>query len=320
METPKVSIIIPIYNSMPYLRDCIESALNQTWKNCEIIVVDDGSTDNSLVVAKEYENQGIIVISRTNAGASAARNTAMKYATGRYIQFLDADDILDSKKIEYQMDLLLQNPINKIASCPWGKFKYATSEADFITQQVWGDFSPVDWLITAWNGGGMMQTACWLTPIELINKAGNWNESLIHNPADDGEFFCRVLLHSDGIKFCDKSKVYYRTDIKNSLSKQLRPESVFALYKNCELYESHILKYEKSERVKQACVTNYKNFIYRFYPAYPDLISLAFKNIKHLDVKKHIPVGGKTFKLIAHFIGFNNALKLRSLIQKNRTL
>ena len=89
----KVSIIIPSYNQAQYLPEAIESALNQTVP-CEIIVIDDGSTDNSLQIAKSYEYKGVIVVSQVNKGLASARNTGIMWATGDYILPLDADDIL----------------------------------------------------------------------------------------------------------------------------------------------------------------------------------------------------------------------------------
>ena len=93
----KVSIIIPSYNQESYLRESIESALNQTYKDIEIIVIDDGSTDNSLQIAKEYP---VRVISQVNKGLASARNTGIMNATGDLIFPLDADDIMVSTCIE----------------------------------------------------------------------------------------------------------------------------------------------------------------------------------------------------------------------------
>ncbi len=93
------SIIIPVYNQAEYLPDAIESALGQT-ETCEVIVVNDGSTDNSLEVAKLYEKHGVKVISQVNKGLSSARNTGIMNATGDYILPLDSDDLLQDNAVE----------------------------------------------------------------------------------------------------------------------------------------------------------------------------------------------------------------------------
>lgn len=102
---PLVSILIPCYNAEKWLAETLESALAQTWDNIEIIVVDDGSTDKSLAVAKQFEPDGVKVISQANKGASAARNRAFQESQGDFIQYLDADDLLVPDKIELQVKL-----------------------------------------------------------------------------------------------------------------------------------------------------------------------------------------------------------------------
>lgn len=118
-----VSILIPCYNAEPWLAETLESALQQTWKNTEIIVVDDGSSDGSLAVAKKFESNGVKVISQTNKGASAARNRALQEAQGDFIQYLDADDLLAPDKIERQMQLLdCDRNSDYIVSGAWARF------------------------------------------------------------------------------------------------------------------------------------------------------------------------------------------------------
>lgn len=94
-----ISICIPVFNQAEYLADAIESALDQTVP-CEIIVVNDGSTDNSLEIAKYYEPKGVKVINQVNKGLPSARNTLIMNATGEYILFLDSDDILKENAVE----------------------------------------------------------------------------------------------------------------------------------------------------------------------------------------------------------------------------
>ncbi|MBZ7982168.1 glycosyltransferase [Campylobacter sp. RM12640] len=94
---PKVSVIIPVYNTEKYLRECLDSVINQSLKEIEIICIDDGSTDNSLEILKEYaaKDNRITVLTQENMGVSVARNCGLEIATGKYIQFLDSDDWLD---------------------------------------------------------------------------------------------------------------------------------------------------------------------------------------------------------------------------------
>ena len=99
----KVTLIIPVYNSEKYIGKCLDSILNQTYTNFEILVVNDGSKDNSQKVIEEYQNKypdKIIAINQENKGVSKTRNESIKKASGDYIMFIDNDDFLDSDYIE----------------------------------------------------------------------------------------------------------------------------------------------------------------------------------------------------------------------------
>ena len=98
----KVSVILPVYNASDYLHQCMDSIVGQTLKDIEIICVDDGSTDNSLDILKEYEQKDkrVKVIQQKNAGAGAARNNGLSIATGEYLSFLDSDDFFEPDMLE----------------------------------------------------------------------------------------------------------------------------------------------------------------------------------------------------------------------------
>lgn len=102
MSNPKVSVILPVYNVEEYLRQCLESIIGQTLKEIEIICVDDGSTDRSLDILRQYEEQDsrVKVVCQKNAGAGAARNNGIALAKGEYFSFLDSDDFFESTMLE----------------------------------------------------------------------------------------------------------------------------------------------------------------------------------------------------------------------------
>lgn len=99
----KVSVIIPLYNQKQFIGDAINSVLNQTYPSIEIVVVNDGSTDNPFSVLEEYK-ENIILINQENKGLAGARNTGLKNCSGEYIQLLDADDFLNKDKIRLQLE------------------------------------------------------------------------------------------------------------------------------------------------------------------------------------------------------------------------
>ena len=141
---PMVSVIIPVYNVEEYLRDCLDSVVEQSLKEIEIICVDDGSTDGSFAILQEYakKNQNITVLQQENGGLSVARNNGMLYANGKYIHFLDSDDSMETdayeKLTEYaetnQLELLFFNGKSFYETkeleneYPWYKNGYSTDE------------------------------------------------------------------------------------------------------------------------------------------------------------------------------------------------
>lgn len=115
----KVSVIIPAHNSEKYIRETVESALNQTYPDMEIIVADDGSTDGTFEAIKDFIDCSRIKYLRhkTNQGPAATRNTSIKASTGHYIAFLDSDDIWNSDKIERQVNFFKKNPGTGVCYC-----------------------------------------------------------------------------------------------------------------------------------------------------------------------------------------------------------
>ena len=107
----EVSIIVPVYNVEKYLERCLDSLINQTFKDIEIICIDDGSIDNSGKILDEYaaKDSRLKVIHQNNAGQAAARNNGMKIASGRYISFVDSDDWVDKDFIEKLYDAIIRN-------------------------------------------------------------------------------------------------------------------------------------------------------------------------------------------------------------------
>ena len=108
MENKLISIIIPIYNVQSYLKRCLDSVINQTYKNLEIILINDGSTDSSVQIAADYaaKDSRVKLITQPNGGLSNARNHGLKVATGEYISFIDSDDYVTPDYIEYLYNLL----------------------------------------------------------------------------------------------------------------------------------------------------------------------------------------------------------------------
>ena len=122
MKKEKISIIVPVYNVGKYLKKCLESIINQTYKNIEIILIDDGSTDNSASICDQYKkiDKRIKVIHQENKGLSGARNIGLKNITGDYITFIDSDDYVEIDYIEFLYKLIKEDNYD-ISACNFNK-------------------------------------------------------------------------------------------------------------------------------------------------------------------------------------------------------
>ena len=133
---PKISVIIPVYNTEKYLSRCLDSIVNQTYKNLEIICINDGSTDNSLEILKKYakKDKRIKVLTQVHAGQSVARNYGLKKVSGYYIGFIDSDDYIDLNYYECLYNLIKENNAD-IAMCGM-KFVDEDKISDNITPNI----------------------------------------------------------------------------------------------------------------------------------------------------------------------------------------
>lgn len=285
-----VSIIIPVFNAQQYLAETINSALSQTWPNKEIIIVDDGSTDNSLAIAKSFSNPAIRTFKQENKGASAARNKGLLEARGEYIQFLDADDLLSNDKIELQVNLL-QGENSAIANC--GTVYFFDGSDPYLKQPVreWyseGSTDNVQFLTRLYGGrligpdyGGMISVHAWLCPKTIIDKAGKWNEEL--STDDDGEFFCRVVLASCQIIYSDKAVCYYRKYIKTkSLSAMNNYRANQSSLRATDLKAKYLLERASGANAKLALARLYHENAVSFYPAFLELSKESEHKMKQL--------------------------------------
>src|SRR5271157_2376967 len=145
---PLVSILIPAYNAETWIADTIKSAIGQTWPRKEIIVVDDGSTDQTLAVARDFASKNVAVVTHENQGAASTRNHALSLSQGDYIQWLDADDLLSPDKIARQMEAANETRGSRtLLSSGWGYFAYRSGRAEFTPTSLWCNLSPVEWLL-----------------------------------------------------------------------------------------------------------------------------------------------------------------------------
>jgi glycosyltransferase involved in cell wall biosynthesis len=266
-----VSILIPAFNAERWIAESIGSAIDQTWPNKEIIVVDDGSSDNTLAVARRFESGLVKVITQENRGASAARNRALSLAQGNYIQWLDADDVLARDKISRQLSVAQAGATDMdLFSSSYGVFHHRIGKALFRRTGLWRDLSPIDWVLISFSESAWMVPAVWLVSRVLTQKAGPWDERLSLN--DDGEYVTRVVLASQSVRFVQDAVCYYRSSGFNQLSRNYSDKGLKSLLLSAKLNIQHLRSYEDSERTRNANLALLQMTTHSFYPHQTELL------------------------------------------------
>jgi len=313
-----VSILIPAFNAQQWIADAILSALAQTWKRKEIIVVDDGSTDQTLAIAQQFESDCVHVVTQKNQGAASARNAALSLCQGDYIQWLDADDLLAPDKIARQMTVLDQNVSKKtLLSSEFGKFLHRWQRTQFVRTELWEDLSPTEWLLRKMGLNLYMQTATWLVSRELSEVSGPWDTRMLSD--DDGEYFCRVLLNSEGTRFVPDARVYYRGFRASSLAyvgKSDRKRE--ALWLSMQLHVGYLRSLEDTPRIREACLTYLQRNLINFYPERADIVTQAEQLATHLGGQLRPPHLSWKYSWIKSAFGWTAAKNVSLEMRKIR--
>jgi len=316
-ESSLVSILIPAFNAQEWIADTLRSAITQTWERKEIIVVDDGSTDQTLAIAQQFESDSVRIVSEKNKGAASARNTAFSLCHGDYIQWLDADDLLAPDKIARQMAELERVGSRKtLLSSEFGKFLHDWPRAQFIRTGLWEDLSSTEWLLRKMGDNLFMQTGTWLVSRELSEAAGPWDTRMLSD--DDGEYFCRVLLNSDGTRFVPGAKVYYRGFRSNSLAYVGRSDRKReALWLSMQLHVGYLRSLEDTPRTREACLAYLQRNLTNFYPERADIVRQAEQMATDLGGQLRPPHLSWKYSWIKAVFGWkaakNTALQMREI-------
>lgn len=216
-KSKKITIIVPVYNAENFVSKCLDSLINQTYTNIEIICINDGSQDESLKILKQYQKKDkrISIIDKKNAGVSAARNDGIKYATGDYITFIDADDWLELNAIEILYDTLQKYNVDVVRGNYFVNYSYdensklETGELYNLknklihTDQSDFESSVIDRLLN-----GKIPCFIWLLLIKkelLINIKFKENIKYM----EDTIFYNELMNVIDSIYFLDKPLYHY---------------------------------------------------------------------------------------------------------------
>ncbi|MCB1122444.1 MAG: glycosyltransferase [Verrucomicrobiae bacterium] len=211
----KVSTIIPNYNRATLVKETIDNMLQQTWEDHEIIVVDDGSTDNSVEILKAYGDR-IKVICQKNQGVGAARNNGLEVANGEYIQFMDSDDLAGPRKVENQV-IALEDHRADVIYGPWVKLEIHGKQIhspDLVLQQkpLPGGRMPIEWHASHWST--VLQSCMFRKSI--FDKVGLFRTDW--KVAEDQDLFSRCVLFGGKLTFTSDCITLYRLHESDKLT------------------------------------------------------------------------------------------------------
>lgn len=187
---PLVSIVIPAFNAEKYIKECIDSALGQSHRHCEIIVVNDGSTDSTASIISEF-SQAVTIVSQQNKGRSVARNVGLAASAGEYILFLDSDDVLESNAVA----TLLRNSRDRRTILSYGRYSFIDAAGSHIRGRVHHKYVESG----ARDAKGLFVKNCIALPTALIEtsflreKGISFKQGLDHY--EDWHLFLEILIH-----------------------------------------------------------------------------------------------------------------------------
>lgn len=270
---PKLSIIVPIYNVEKYLARCIESILNQTFKDFELILVNDGSTDNCRKICEEYKKKDsrIIIVDKKNAGLSSARNLGLDTSNGEYIGFVDSDDFIDVNMYEILLNIINTND-SDIVICDYYKInednikkyeKVKLKNKDIRVENI-NNFDSIEKVLTV---GEKFIIACNKIYKRSLFDNLRYKEGVIY----EDEFLAhRILYKCSKVSVINQALYYYvqrKGSIVNSEFSSKKFDKVYAIKDRVDfLKEKNLIKLkEKAEK----SFIDY--FIWNYFSAYKRL-------------------------------------------------
>lgn len=312
---PKVSVIVPVYNTEKYIEKCLNSLVNQTLEDIEIIVVNDGSTDNSENVIKKYTEkyENIKYLKKQNGGLSSSRNYGLEYATGTYIGFVDSDDYVDTTMYEKLYEKAISTN-SDIVECDfiwcYNDHKKLDTSPDYTNKDAIFAF-------------GRVMVCNKIFKKQIIGQT-KFPENLRY---EDIVFYYKIIPYINQISKVKEPMYYYIqrnesiSNLQNEKTKDIFKilENVTEFYKQNNIYDEYSYHLEylyirfllgssflrmvkiKDKKIKQDLLEQTINFLYDTYPNWKENHILnKYKTLKNLYFKS---VNKKTYKIYSKIFG-----------------
>lgn len=310
---PLVSVIMAAFRAAAHIDEALLSVRNQTHTDLEIIVVDDASPDDTAArVTKHAAEDARITLLRLpeNRGQSAALNHGLARARGRFVKFFDADDIMSENALAAQLAAIEHRP-RLLAYGAWGRFRHNKEETVFTPHPGWRDASSgLDWIVETWRDTEpMYQCGLFLIPKALLDETGGWDERL--SLINDFEFFTRLVLAGDGVRFVPEARLYYRSNQPGSLSGIKTRRGCESSCLSALLAVRHLLARENTARTRLLAANILRANLCGLYPLHPDLLAGLEAEISRLGGATYLPQGGRLFRGVSRVAGWKTALRVR---------
>ncbi len=223
----KFSIISPCYNTEKYIDACVNAVISQTYKNWELLLSDDGSTDNTLnkIRKMEHEDSRIKVFTSSHKGPSAARNIGLNNATGDYLLFLDSDDYISNTHLEHDYSIIKNNSCDMIIHNQHTNFDDTTKKTILLFDYNGEPLSYKEKLMLIFSSSYYLPAATFLTTyrLEFINH-NNLRFNSDYHTTEDFDLFMSSIAMKPSIQFADHEYYFYRRNNSNSLTQNMTHE------------------------------------------------------------------------------------------------
>lgn len=318
---PLVSVLIPLYNEEKYIAQTIECCLNQTYKNIEVIVIDDHSTDKSLAIAKSYESERVHVYENPNQqGVSSARNYAFEKSTGQFIKYLDSDDYFTQGMIEKQIErILADGEADSIVYSQLRFFHMPDKPEDWLSGLT-KDYQPATEYIV-----DMFRTSkhlwfplMYLFPRSVVEKTGGWNTKRTY--CEDTEFIATAISLSQKMLFVDEEYAVWRVFEDNKHLHALKSPQVKIQKIEVLFYMSKLILNDKDTAENRAICSRYISYsVYNMFlmiHSLYDYIEELFEKNKLTWMKYENPRLHLLYKVLGWRRATTLILKTKALFSK----
>ena len=308
----RVSVIVPCFNARQWIRDALNSVLEQGWSDLEIIVIDDGSTDDSAeLVAREFSQVRLVRTER--CGPSAARNLGTRLSTGAFIQYLDADDLLGRDKLRRQAQAL-DNTGADVAYGDWSELR-ATAGGDYeigrqVARRIEGD--PQIALFTDF----WCPPAAYLFRRSIVERVDGWRADL--PIIQDARFALDCALHDGRFVYCPGEAARYRVHAMGSVSTRDPREFTRDCFRNAlgveQWWQAHGgLGHERHA----ALISVYGQVARSSFDSDRSTFDAAYRALERLE-PHYLPRGPRSLRALARVTGYRNAERIASGYRRTR--